>query len=218
MEKINKKITNCKKCPRLVHFRRKIALEKRKQYQNEVYWGKPVPGFGDENAEILILGLAPAAHGGNRTGRFFTGDKSAEFLFKCLYNANLANQPFSIHLEDGLKLKNIYITAALKCVPPFDKPNSNELNNCFDFLKKELDYLSNVKTILTLGKIAFDASVKFFKISRNKAKFIHGEEYITETNQRIVACYHPSPRNVNTKRIDEKGMVDLLMKIHDLHK
>ena len=109
MEKINKKITNCKKCPRLVHFRRKIALEKRKQYQNEVYWGKPVPGFGDENAEILILGLAPAAHGGNRTGRFFTGDKSAEFLFKCLYNANLANQPFSIHLEDGLKLKNIYI-------------------------------------------------------------------------------------------------------------
>ena len=218
MERINKKITNCKKCPRLVHFREKIALEKRKQFQNEVYWGKPVPGFGDEEAEILILGLAPAAHGGNRTGRFFTGDKSAEFLFKCLYKANLANQPFSVHIGDGLKLKKIYITAALKCVPPFDKPNSNELKNCFDFLKKELDYLSNVKTILTLGKVAFDACIKFFEINKNKVRFIHGNEYITKTNQRIIASYHPSPRNVNTKRIDEKGMVDLLMKIHDLHK
>jgi len=218
MEKINKKITNCKKCPRLVHFREKIALEKRKQYQDQVYWGKPVPGFGDQKAEILILGLAPAAHGGNRTGRLFTGDKSAEFLFKCLFNSNLANQPSSLHKGDGLKLKNIYITAALKCVPPFDKPNSDELKSCFDFLKKELDYLQNIKTILTLGKIAFDACLKFFEINKSKARFIHGAEYLTDTNKRIMACYHPSPRNVNTKRIDEKGMVDLLMKIHNLHK
>ena len=218
MEELNKKITNCKKCPRLVQFREKIALEKRKQFKNEVYWGKPVPGFGDENAEILIMGLAPAAHGGNRTGRLFTGDRSAEFLFKCLFNSNLANQPSSIHIRDGLKLKNIYITAALKCVPPFDKPNSDELKSCFNFLKKELYYLQNIKTILTLGKIAFDACIKFFQINKAEAKFIHGEEYITETNQRIVACYHPSPRNVNTKRINEKGMVDLLKKIHDLHK
>ena len=218
MKKINKKITNCKKCPRLVNFREKIASEKRKQYQNEIYWGKPVPGFGDENAEILILGLAPAAHGGNRTGRPFTGDKSAEFLFKCLFNSNLANQPYSRYIGDGLKLKNIYITVALKCVPPFDKPNSEELKSCFNFLKNELDYLQNIKTILTLGRIAFEACVKFFQIKKTHVKFIHGEEYMTETNQRIVACYHPSPRNVNTKRINEKGMVDLLMKIHDLHR
>jgi len=217
MDKINKNITNCKKCPRLVDFREKIALEKRKQYLKEVYWGKPVPGFGDEKAEILILGLAPAAHGGNRTGRLFTGDKSAEFLFKCLFNSNLSNQPYSMYIGDGLELRNIYITAALKCVPPFDKPNSDELKNCFYFLKKELENLQNVKTILTLGKIAFDACIKFFEINKSKAKFIHGKEYITETNQRIVACYHPSPRNVNTKRINEKGMVDLLKKIHDLH-
>ena len=217
MEEINKKITNCKKCSRLVHFREKIAIEKRKQFQEEVYWGKPVPGFGDKKAEILILGLAPAAHGGNRTGRLFTGDRSAEFLFKCLFKSNLANQPSSLHIGDGLKLKNIYITAALKCVPPFDKPNSDELKSCFDFLKKELGYLQHVKTILTLGKIAFDASLKFFDINKSKAKFIHGAEYFTGTNQRIVACYHPSPRNVNTKRINEKGMVDLLKKIHDLH-
>ena len=218
MEKINKIIINCKKCPRLVHFREKIALEKRKQYQDEVYWGKPVPGFGDQKAEILILGLAPAAHGGNRTGRLFTGDKSAEFLFKCLFNSNLANQSSSLHIGDGLKLKNIYITAALKCVPPFDKPNSDELKSCFNFLKKELYYLRNVKTILTLGKIAFDSCLKFFQINKSKAKFIHGAEYSTNTNKRIVACYHPSPRNVNTKRINEKGMVDLLRKIHNLHK
>ena len=217
MEEINKKITNCKKCSRLVHFREKIALEKRKQFQKEVYWGKPVPGFGDKKAEILILGLAPAAHGGNRTGRLFTGDRSAEFLFKCLFKSNLANQPSSLHIGDGLKLKNIYITAALKCVPPLDKPNSDELKSCFDFLKKELHFLQNVKTILTLGKIAFDASLKFFEINKSKVKFVHGAEYFTHTNQRIVACYHPSPRNVNTKRINEKGMVDLLKKIHDLH-
>ncbi|MAI29612.1 MAG: uracil-DNA glycosylase [Rickettsiales bacterium] len=218
MKEINKKITNCKKCPRLVNFREKVALEKRKQYQNEVYWGKPVPGFGDENAEILILGLAPAAHGGNRTGRLFTGDKSAEFLFKCLFKSNLANQPSSVYIGDGLKLKNIYITAALKCVPPFDKPNSNELESCFNFLKKELDSLQNIKTILTLGKIAFDACLKFFQIKKSKAKFIHGKEYMTESNKKIVACYHPSPRNVNTKRINERGMVDLLTKIYDLHR
>ena len=114
----------------------KNSLRKKKQYQNETYWGKPVPGFGDEKAEILILGLAPAAHGGNRTGRPFTGDKSAEFLFKCLFNSNLANQPYSRYIGDGLKLKNIYITVALKCVPPFDKPNSEELKSCFNFLKK----------------------------------------------------------------------------------
>ena len=217
MEEINKKITNCKKCSRLVNFREKIAIEKRKQFQEEVYWGKPVPGFGDKKAEILILGLAPAAHGGNRTGRLFTGDRSAEFLFKCLFKSNLANQPSSLHIGDGLKLKNIYITAALKCVPPFDKPNSDELKSCFDFLKKELGYLQNVKTILTLGKIAFDASLKFFDLNKSKTKFIHGAEYFTDTNQRIVACYHPSPRNVNTKRINERGMVDLLKKIHNLH-
>ena len=135
-----------------------------------------------------------------------------------MFNSNLANQPYSRYIGDGLKLKNIYITVALKCVPPFDKPNSEELKSCFNFLKNELDYLQNIKTILTLGRIAFEACIKFFQIKRTDVKFIHGEEYITETNQRIVACYHPSPRNVNTKRINEKGMVDLLMKIHDLHR
>ena len=151
MEKLNKKITNCKKCPRLVHFREKIASEKRKQYQNEIYWGKPVPGFGDEKAEILILGLAPAAHGGNRTGRPFTGDKSAEFLFKCLFKAKISNQPYSENLNDGLKLKSTYVTNILKCVPPEDKPKIEELNNCAKYFDNEIYNLKKLKTIIALG-------------------------------------------------------------------
>ena len=146
----------------------KIALEKKNNIKIKFIGGKPVPGFGDQKAEILILGLAPAAHGGNRTGRLFTGDKSAEFLFKCLFNSNLANQPSSLHKGDGLKLKNIYITAALKCVPPFDKPNSDELKSCFDFLKKELDYLQNIKTILLLERLHL-MHAKVFEINKSKA-------------------------------------------------
>tara|TARA_B100000686_G_C16485208_1_gene809201 strand:- start:90 stop:527 length:438 start_codon:yes stop_codon:yes gene_type:complete len=144
-----------------VKFRKKIAKEKRKQFANETYWGKPVTGFGDINAKILFVGLAPAAHGGNRTGRIFTGDKSSDFLYKCLYKANISNQNFSNKINDGLKLKNAFITAALKCVPPEDKPLKNELNNCFSFFKKEIDLLKNIKVIIALGKIAFDACVFF---------------------------------------------------------
>ncbi len=217
METLNKKIINCEKCPRLVDFRQKIAKEKRKQFLSEKYWGKPVPGFGDKKAEILILGLAPAAHGGNRTGRLFTGDRSAAFLFKCLHKAKLANQPYSEYNYDGLVLKNIYITAALKCVPPFDKPTSKELKNCFSFLKEELNNLKYVKTIITLGKIAFDSSLIFFGLEKKENKFSHGKIYEVE-RKKIVASYHPSPRNVNTRRIDESMMVELLLYVNKLHK
>ena len=136
---LKKEIINCKKCPRLVDFREKIAFEKRKQFKNEKYWGKAVPGFGSKNAEILILGLAPAAHGANRTGRVFTGDKSSEFLFKCLYEAKLANQDISEKKNDNLKLINVFITLALKCVPPKDKPTADELIRCSNYLKKEIN-------------------------------------------------------------------------------
>ena len=133
-QKLNKSIINCSKCPRLVKFRKKISTTKRKQYINETYWGKPITGFGDINAKILFVGLAPAAHGGTRTGRVFTGDKSSDFLYKCLYKAKIANQSNSDHINDGLKIYNTYITPALKCVPPQDKPEKNELDNCFVFL------------------------------------------------------------------------------------
>ena len=137
-KKLNKTIIKCRKCPRLINFIKKISIEKRKQNKNENYWGKPVAGFGDTNAKLLILGLAPAAHGGTRTGRAFTGDKSGEFLFKCLYEVGISNTPFSKNLNDNLKLKSTYITNILKCVPPEDKPLSNEILNCSNFFDKEI--------------------------------------------------------------------------------
>jgi len=214
--KLNKTIIKCNKCPRLVKFRKKISKEKRKQYINETYWGKPITGFGDLNGKILFVGLAPAAHGGTRTGRVFTGDKSSDFLYKCLYNANISNQSTSKYLNDGLKLKKAFITTALKCVPPGDKPLKIELDNCFNFFNQEINKLKNLKVIVALGKIAFDACVYFYKSNYNfldKIKFGHDAIYKLPNNILLVGCYHPSPRNVNTGRINEKKMTNLFKKI-----
>ena len=215
-KKLNKTIIKCKKCPRLTKFIKKISKEKRKRNINDIYWGKPVAGFGDFNAKILILGLAPAAHGGTRTGRAFTGDKSGEFLFKCLYEAKIANKPFSIHLKDGLKLNSAYITNILKCVPPSDKPLNKELNNCSVYFDSEIASLKKLKTIVTLGKIAFDNCIKFYKKKYNfnkKVYFKHGESYLMPDMVTLIPSYHPSPRNVNTKLISEKKMVSLFKKV-----
>ena len=162
-KKLNKTIVKCKKCPRLTNFIKKITLEKRKQNFNEKYWGKPVTGFGDVNARLMIIGLAPAAHGGTRTGRAFTGDKSGNFLFKSLYSVKISNQDFSENKDDGLKLKSTYITNILKCVPPGDKPMNEELSQCSNYFIKEIDYLNKIKVIVTLGKVAFDNCVKIYK-------------------------------------------------------
>jgi len=213
---LNKTIVKCKKCPRLTKFIKKISKEKRKQNINDIYWGKPVAGFGDFNAKILILGLAPAAHGGTRTGRAFTGDKSGEFLFKCLYEAKIANKPFSVNLKDGLKLNSAYITNILKCVPPSDKPLNKELNNCSVYFDSEITSLKKLKTIVTLGKIAFDNCIKFYKKKYNfnkKVYFKHGESYLMPDMVTLIPSYHPSPRNVNTKLISEKKMVSLFKKV-----
>ncbi len=220
--KLNKEIIKCKKCKRLVAFRTKIANEKRKQFINETYWGKPITGYGDRNAQLLMVGLAPAAHGGNRTGRVFTGDKSADFLFKCLFKAKLANQPKSDYKDDGLKLYNTYLTAALKCVPPGDKPTSNELMTCFSYFRKEIKFLSRINTILALGKIAFDACLNFYKkdfpIQNKDYIFSHGGKFRLPDNKILVGSYHPSPRNVNTGRIDFKKMVLLLEEVKKIMK
>ena len=216
---LNKKIINCKKCARLVKFRNKISLEKRKQNINEIYWGKPVTGFGDKNGKILILGLAPAAHGGTRTGRAFTGDKSGDFLFKCLFSAKISNQPFSKDINDGLKLKSTYITNILKCVPPGDKPYLDELNNCSIYFNNEISKLQNLKVIITLGKIAFDNFIKFYKKNHQVDKkliFKNRKKYILPDGKFLISSYHPSPRNVNTKLINLKMMKNLFIKAKQL--
>ena len=218
-EKLNKKIIACNKCTRLVRFRKKISREKRKQYLKETYWGKPITGFGDHNGKILFVGLAPAAHGGTRTGRVFTGDRSSEFLYKCLYKANISNQSNSEHKDDGLKLKKAYITTALKCVPPGDKPKKSELDNCFSFFNSEITSLQNLKVIVALGKIAFDACTYFYKSKykiNEKINFAHDKIYKLPDNIFLVGCYHPSPRNVNTGRINETKMTDLFKKVQKL--
>ena len=215
-ENLKKKIINCRKCPRLIKFRKKIVKNKRKQFIDQKYWGKPITGFGDINAQILFVGLAPAAHGGTRTGRVFTGDKSSDFLYKCLHKANISNKNKSNHINDGLKLKNAFITAALKCVPPEDKPNKDEITNCSKFFQKEINLLKNLKVVVALGKIAFDTCVNFYKINygfSEKIKFGHNLKYKLPNNITLVGCYHPSPRNVNTGRIDENKMLKLLKKV-----
>ena len=205
IKKLNKTIIKCQKCPRLVNFITKIKTNKRKQNINEDYWGKPVAGFGELKAKLMILGLAPAAHGGTRTGRAFTGDKSGDFLFQSLFKTKISNQNYSKSLNDNLKLNSTYITNILKCVPPNDKPLNKELINCSNYFNEELQNLRQLKVIVTLGKVAFDNCIKNYKKNYEidiKFKFKHGKKYILPDNRILIPCYHPSPRNVNTKIIN----------------
>ena len=221
LNNLNKTIVNCKKCPRLVKFIKKISTKKRKQNINEIYWGKPVPGFGNLDSKLAIIGLAPAAHGGTRTGRAFTGDKSGDFLFKCLYEVGISNSPISKNINDNLKLKSTYITNILKCVPPEDKPLSNEILNCSNFFDEEILNLKKLKVIVTLGKVAFDNCTKLYKQKFNiNKKFIfkHGKTQLLPNGLIILSSYHPSPRNVNTRVITIKMMVNLFKKAKKLAK
>ncbi len=216
-EQFYSEMITCIKCSRLVTFREKIATEKRKQYIDEEYWGKPVPGYGDINAEILFVGLAPAAHGGNRTGRVFTGDKSADFLMKCMDRTGLANQINSDYLDDGLILNNAYMTVMLKCVPPQDKPSPLELKTCFSYFNQEMKLLKNLKTIVALGKIAFEGTLKYFKqfddLKTKDFPFGHGKSYKMPNGINLLGCYHPSPRNVNTGKLNFEMMTSLFRNI-----
>ena len=215
-KKLNNTIVKCKKCPRLIKFSKKISIVKRKQNISEIYWGKPVTGFGDINAKLMILGLAPAAHGGTRTGRAFTGDKSGDFLFSCLYKIGISNLLTSTHREDGLRLNSTYITNILKCVPPDDKPLNQELNNCSNYFDNEIKNLISLKVIICLGKIAFDNCIKFYKknfLIKEKFIFKHGAKYNLPDGKILISCYHPSPRNVNTKIIDTQKMIKLLKSV-----
>jgi uracil-DNA glycosylase family 4 len=203
---LNEEIVACRKCPRLASYREKVAREKRRAYREWTYWGKPVPGFGDARAQLLILGLAPAAHGGNRTGRMFTGDRSGDFLYAALYKEGFANQPTSVHREDGLRLENVYISATCRCAPPENKPLPEEISNCRGYLERELEILKP-KAILALGRIAWDAYLEILKLrgviaSRALYKFAHGaESEVAPGAPRLFGVYHPSQQNTQTGRV-----------------
>ncbi len=216
LEKLNKTIINCNKCKRLVDFRKKIASEKTKRFKHHNYWGRPITGFGDPNARVMFVGLAPAAHGGNRTGRVFTGDKSADFLFKCLFKVGYSNQPNSDNIDDGLRLIDAYLTTALKCVPPQDKPTSLELKNCLNFFSQEINVVKNVNVMVCLGKIAFDTCIKSLNLKNLGFKFSHGKLNRVSKGFYLASSYHPSPRNVNTGRLTEDSMLSFLKKLKKL--
>lgn len=206
LDDLNQQIIACIKCPRLVNFREMVADKRRKQFQNFEYWGKPIPGFGDPNARLLVIGLAPAAHGGNRTGRVFTGDDSARFLVKHLHQFGFANQATSETRDDGLSYIDCYVTAAVRCAPPDNKPSKSEIEMCSHYLQNELRLLKNAKVVLALGRIAFETYVKSAKEHYGvigSFRFEHGRKYsLSEKLPVVFASYHPSPRNTNTGRLN----------------
>ena len=203
---LSEEIIACRKCPRLVAHREKVAREKRRAYRDWTYWGRPVPGFGDPRARLLILGLAPAAHGANRTGRMFTGDRSGDFLYKALHRAGFASQPQSMHGEDGLRLADAYISATVRCAPPGNKPLPSEVEHCRGYLERELELL-RPRAVLALGKIAWDAYLEILKragqiASRSDYPFSHGAEAELPAGlSRLFGAYHPSQQNTQTGRL-----------------
>ena len=200
LETLNKQIIACRKCPRLVEWREEVARVKRKAYKDAEYWGKPVPGFGDSKARVLVVGLAPGAHGSNRTGRQFTGDASGGFLYPALYRAGFANQAWAESRSDGLILKDMYITASGRCAPPDNKPSPEELNNCQPYLERELEILKP-KVIVCLGRIAFERILKIFSVRGAVYKFGHGASYPLANGVWVLCSYHPSQQNTSTGKL-----------------
>jgi uracil-DNA glycosylase family 4 len=213
LDELNKKITRCKKCPRLASYIRTVAKEKVKRFSDQKYWGRPLTGFGDFNAELLLVGLAPAAHGGNRTGRMFTGDSSGDWVARVLYENGFATRPTSERLADGFSLINAYVTASLRCAPPQNKPLKDELVNCSSYLKEELFILKRIRVIVCFGKVAFDSCCKLLHI--NGVKFIHGK-IINRGKFVIISTYHPSRQNTQTGRLSWQQWSDIFSKAKNI--
>lgn len=206
-DSLNHTIIHCRQCPRLVAWREQVAAMRRRAYRDQEYWGKPLPGFGDRNARVLVVGLAPGAHGANRTGRMFTGDGSGEFLYRALYRAGFASQPQAISREDGLTLDGLYIGAVCRCAPPENKPTQAEIDNCLPFLEQEIDRLQNLQGFVALGQIAFDNILRLLRQRGHvlpHLKFAHGAFYnLGEGLPWLLASYHPSRQNTQTGRLTE---------------
>ena len=219
---LNTEVIACRKCERLVEWREKVAREKRRAYSECDYWGKPVPGFGDKHAQVMILGLAPGAHGSNRTGRMFTGDASGDFLFPALHQAMFASQPIAVNVHDGMTLNNIYITAVCRCAPPGNKPLREEQENCLTFLQTEIALLSHIKGIVALGSIAFRAAFDLLKENfgidrRSRPKFTHNTLYtFPESPVWLLAAYHPSRQNTQTGRLTKEMFASVWKRVNQL--
>jgi uracil-DNA glycosylase family 4 len=212
---LNKEIIACYKCPRLVAWREEVARVKRKAYKDQEYWGKPVPGFGDPKARVLVVGLAPGAHGSNRTGRAFTGDASGGFLYPALHRAGFANQALAESRSDGLRLIDLYIAASARCVPPDNKPSPDELDNCQPYLEREIQIL-RPKVIVCLGRIAFDRVLKIYSARSPARKFGHGALYELENDVWVLCSYHPSQQNTLTGKLTVKMFDDVWRRAKEL--
>ena len=218
---LHARVVNCDRCPRLRTYCEAIAQEKRRAYRHEEYWGKPVPSFGDPDARVLLLGLAPGAHGSNRTGRPFTGDGSGAFLYPLLWETGFASQPKAVSRDDGMVLHNACITSVVRCAPPDNKPSASELENCAPYLEEELTLLHQLRVVLALGKIAFDGYTAYLQRTgqvprRSAYTFFHGAEYALPQGQWLLATYHPSLQNTNTGRLTAPMLLRILQRVRQL--
>ena len=214
-------VTACRACPRLVEWRETVAREKRAAFRDWTYWGRPIPGFGDPAARVLILGLAPAAHGANRTGRVFTGDRSGDFLFAALHRTGFANQPTSRHVGDGLKLRDAWITAAVRCAPPQNKPTPQERDTCLPFAARELDALADVRVVVCLGAFAWDAALRLLAargvdVPRPRPRFGHLAELQLPDAPHLLGCFHPSQQNTFTGKLTAAMVDEVLLRAREL--
>jgi uracil-DNA glycosylase family 4 len=209
LEALEAAVVECRRCPRLVDWREQVAREKRAAFRHEEYWGRPMQGFGDPSGRLLVLGLAPAAHGGNRTGRIFTGDRSGDFLFAGLYRAGLANQPESVRRDDGLELRDCFMTAAVRCAPPANKPLPSERDNCADWLVREVGLLERLRVVLCLGAFAWDSALRLRGAPRPRPRFGHGAE-VPGPPWTMVGCFHPSQQNTFTGKLTP-AMLDAVL-------
>jgi len=200
----------CRRCPRLVAWREEVAARPRASFAGQQYWGRPVPGFGDPGARLVVVGLAPAAHGGNRTGRVFTGDRSGDWLWAALWRAGLASQPESVSRGDGLRAEGVWVTAAVRCAPPANRPTPGERDNCLPYLVRELALLAEARAVLALGSFAFDACCRVLDV-RPRPLFAHGAEFVLPDGRWLIGCYHPSQQNTFTGRLTA-AMLDAVVK------
>jgi uracil-DNA glycosylase family 4 len=214
LKAVEARVVGCRRCPRLVEWREKVAREKRAAFRDEDYWGRPVPGFGDPQAAVFVLGLAPAAHGGNRTGRVFTGDRSGDWLFASLHRTGFASQPTSVHKDDGLELRDLFVAAAVRCAPPANRPLPAERENCLPYAAEELE-LIQPRVIVCLGGFAWDAACRLLGV-RPRPRFGHGAEHAPPDGPALIGTYHPSQQNTFTGRLTEAMMDAVFLRAREL--